>query len=148
MNFQWNLNSLFFHCFFFVSMCRSFNDMKLLTGVFRCIFWISNRFDGVNSNLGHSTRRRHRLWIIYDQLFIITYFLYAVCGQRNCTHFKMHYSIHKPIVISGYSFLCVCVCLFFFRNAAVATEAFCRRCRLSAAPVLISINQPFHLSPD
>lgn len=48
-----------------------FTDMKMLD-----ILNFSNRFDGVNSNLGHSTQRRHNLWIIYDQLFIITYIFF------------------------------------------------------------------------
>lgn len=47
-------------------------------------FGILNRFDGLNANLGHSTLRRHYLWIIYDQLFIITYFSGIYATWKNC----------------------------------------------------------------
>lgn len=110
-----------------------FTDMKQLD-----ILNFSNRFDGVNSNLGHSTQRRHNLWIIYDQLFIITYIffflsliVYLIFSLHKdwCAQFflknEMHYSFQRAIVINdGYSFL-------FLLNF-----------------VLISINQSLHLSPD
>lgn len=47
-------------------------------------FGILNRFDGLDANLGHSTQRRHYLWIIYDQLFIITYFSGIYATWKNC----------------------------------------------------------------
>lgn len=46
-----------------------FIDMKMLV-----VLNFSNRFDGVNSKVGHYSQRRHNLWIIYDQLFIIRFF--------------------------------------------------------------------------
>lgn len=69
---EWErLSSISYVLLWIICALLEFTDMKMLD-----ILNFSNRFDGVNSNLGHSTQRRHNLWIIYDQLFIITYIFF------------------------------------------------------------------------
>lgn len=102
-------------CFFFLLKIYIFLCFfDSMTWTCRGCFEFSNRFDGVNSNLGHSTQRRHNLWIIYDQLFIITYFLYS--AQKNCAHFKIHYSIHSDCNQRLFIFIHIYVsqCVLFF----------------------------------
>lgn len=82
-----------------------FTDMKMLD-----ILNFSNRFDGVNSNLGHSTQRRHNLWIIYDQLFIITYIFFF-----SLAHCLLDIFTAQGLVCSIFKKKTKCIILFSAR---------------------------------